>query len=119
MSITGKLNINVKRLKMIKTTTKQAKQILEDQRDELNLLNELKRINKWDIMRKTFPVSFKASTGIKLFGVEVFEYFYINGYDPFADEYSVSIRCGLTNRIKDEKWTEGRIIDLIDLRMVL
>ena len=90
-----------------------------DLKDELEFLNELKRINKWDIMRKTFPVAFKAKTGIKIFGVEVFEHIYINGYRAFSDEYSVSIRCSLTNKISDELWMEDRIVDLIDLRMVL
>ena len=88
-------------------------------RDETEFLNELKKINKGDIMRKTFPVSFKVTTGIKMFGVEVFENIYINGYRSFTDEYSVSIRCSLTNKIKNELWREERIIDLINLRMVL
>jgi len=95
------------------------KEELEDLRYELDLLNELKRINKGDIMRKTFPVAFKAKTGLKMLGVEIFEHIYISGYRSYSDEYAVSIRCSLTNKITDELWREDRIIDLIDLSMVL
>ncbi len=95
------------------------KEELEDLRDERDFLNELKKINKWDVMSKKLPVSFKATTGLKILGQEVFEYYYIKHYDAFTDEYILDIRCDITNKIRETKYTESRIIDLIDSMMVL
>jgi hypothetical protein len=118
MSITGKLNINVKRLKMIKTTTKQTKQILEDQRDEQELLYLLKRDLRFKIQRHCDSFSFKAYSDFKMFGTPLIELYYIKRYDAHDDIFLVNKTLSLTNRVTELRMTENELIEITN-KMVL